>query len=107
MIFGPLSDVVIGGLCVWRVTHLLHAEDGPFNAALSLRQRVGDGFVGQAMGCFYCLSLWLALPVTLLIAAGFVQFLLLWPTLSGAACLLEQATTRDLPPALIYEEPKE
>jgi hypothetical protein len=107
MIFGRLDDVAIGALCIWRVTHLLHAEDGPFNAVASLRQRAGDGFWGQMMACFHCLSLWIALPVALLINAGLVQFLLLWPALSGAACLLEQATTRKNLPALFYEEAKE
>jgi hypothetical protein len=107
MIFGQIEDVAIGALCVWRLTHLLHAEDGPFNAAASLRRRAGDGFWGKAMACFYCLSLWIALPVTLLLNVGLARFLLLWPTLSGAACLLEQATTRETLPALIYEETKE
>jgi hypothetical protein len=107
VIFGRLEDVAIGALCVWRVTHLLHAEDGPFNAAAALRRYAGDSFWGQALACFYCLSLWIALPVALLINAGFVQFLLLWPAVSGAACLLEQATTRKDLPALIYEETKD
>jgi hypothetical protein len=107
MIVGHLEDVAIGALCVWRVTHLLHAEDGPFNAVASLRRRAGNGFWGQAMACFYCLSLWIAVPVTLWIDAGYAQFLLLWPTLSGAACLLEQATARENSPAFIYEETKE
>jgi Protein of unknown function (DUF1360) len=107
MIVSRLEDVAIGALCVWRLTHLLHAEDGPFNAAASLRRRAGNSFLGQAMSCFYCLSLWIALPVTLLMNAGVAQFLLLWPTVSGAACLLEQATTRENSPALIYEETKE
>lgn len=107
MIFGRLDDVVIGALCVWRVTHLLHAEDGPFNVTATLRRRAGAGFWGQVLDCFYCLSLWIALPVTLLINVGFAQFLVLWPALSGAACLLEQATKRENFPGLIYEQPKE
>jgi hypothetical protein len=89
------------------VTHLLHAEDGPFNAAASLRRLAGNSFLGHAMACFCCLSLWISLPVALLMNAGVAQFLLLWPTVSGAACLLEQATSRENSPALIYEETKQ
>jgi len=104
MTFGPLEDIVIGALCVWRLTHLLYAEEGPFHAFASLRRRAGDGFWGQAMACFYCLSLWIAMPVALLIDFRFPRVLVIWLTLSGAACLLEQATTRNNFPGLIYEE---
>jgi hypothetical protein len=102
-----LEAFVVGAFCVWRVAHLLHAEDGPFDLAANLRQRAGEGFLGKSMGCFYCLSLWIALPVSLLISAGFVQFVLLWPALSGAACLAEQATRRDNLADFIREETKE
>lgn len=107
MTFGRFEDVAIGALCVWRLTHLLHAEDGPFNAFASLRQRAGNGFWGQVMSCFYCLSLWLAMPVALLIDVAFPRCFVIWLTLSGAACLLEQATGHNNMPALIYEETKE
>jgi hypothetical protein len=104
---GRFEDFLIGALCVWRVTHLLHAEDGPFNLAARLRVLAGSGFWGQAMDCFYCLSLWVALPVSLLVSTGVLKFILLWPALSGAACLLEQATRRENLADFIHEETKE
>ncbi len=97
------TGLVICALCVWRVTHLLHAEAGPFDLAAKLRARAGAGFWGQALACFYCCSLWVAIPVTLILS-GLHLFLLIWPALSGAACLLEQATTRENFPGYIHED---
>ena len=36
--------LALGILAVWRVTHLLHAEDGPWDVLYRLRRRLGDGF---------------------------------------------------------------
>ena len=57
-----------------------------------LRAQVGAGFVGQAIGCFYCLSLWVAGPVALWIADPWRERALAWLALSAAAILLERAT---------------
>ncbi len=88
--------LVLGVLAVWRVTHLLHAEDGPANLVVRLRERAGQGAIGAAMDCFYCLSLWVAFPVALAIGAGWGERVLLWPALSAGAIVLERAG-RDLP----------
>jgi hypothetical protein len=86
--------LVLGILCVWRVTHLLNAEDGPWDLLVRLRRSVGNGFGGGLLDCFYCLSLWVSVPVTLLVGQVWKERLLLWPALSGAACLLERVTAR-------------
>jgi hypothetical protein len=100
------EDFLVAALGLWRVTHLLAVEEGPFRLVVRLRARAGDSFVGELFDCFYCLSVWLAIPLALLIAEGWTQRLLLWLALSGAACLLEQGTKRiDLPG--VFEEPKE
>ena len=57
-------------LALWRVTHLLNAEDGPWGAVAWLRGRAGDRFWGQLLDCFYCLSLWLAVPFAFLVGEG-------------------------------------
>jgi hypothetical protein len=95
---------VLGVLTVWRVTHLLHAEDGPWDIVVRLRRVVGNGVVGQAMDCFYCLSLWISLPVALLIGFAWFERTLLWFGLSGAAILLERVTNRQPINALMYRE---
>lgn len=84
--------LMLGILAVWRVTHLLQAEDGPCDSVTRLRRRLADGFWGRAMDCFYCLSLWIALPPAMLIGEGWLERILLWPALSGGAVLLQRLT---------------
>jgi hypothetical protein len=84
--------LVLGILCVWRVTHLLNAEDGPWRLVVRLRLRVGNGFWGELLDCFYCLSLWVAAPLAIVLGSGVKERLLLWPALSAAAILLERLT---------------
>jgi hypothetical protein len=95
---------LLGALCVWRLTHLLVAEDGPWRAAASLRQSAAGGFFGDLLGCFYCLSLWVAVPFALLIGDTHLERVLLWPALSGAAILLERATAETAAPAAYVED---
>jgi hypothetical protein len=79
-------------LAVWRLTHLLQAEDGPWNLIVRLRKFAGNGFWGQLLDCFYCLSLWIAAPFAWFLGQGVLERLLLWLALSGAAILLERIT---------------
>ena len=88
-----LDWVVLGVLAVWRVTHLLQAEDGPWDLSLRLRRAAGTGFWGRLLDCFYCLSLWVALPVALFVGTGWGERALLWLGLSGGAIVLDRATT--------------
>ena len=83
---------VLAVLAVWRVTHLFHAEDGPFNLLARFRQRVGKNMLGDLLDCFYCLSLWMAAPFAYYLGTKPSEQLLLWLALSGGASLLERAT---------------
>lgn len=103
----PPYGLLIGALCVWRVTHLLQAEDGPFDAVVRLRRLAGPGFWGALMDCFACLSVWIAAPFAVLLAEPWRERLLLWPALSAAAILIERVTSAKPPPALYVEEPPE
>jgi hypothetical protein len=84
--------LLLGALGVWRITHLLQAEDGPWGIVVRLRRVAGDTFWGELLDCFYCLSLWIAAPFAVYLATGWKERLLLWPALSGAAILLERVT---------------
>ena len=84
--------LLLGLLTVWRVTHLLNAEDGPWDLVVRLRRAAGTGFFASLLDCFYCLSVWIAAPIALLIGDGWKERLLLWPALSAGAILLERAT---------------
>lgn len=76
-------------LAAWRVTHLLATEDGPFGLVLKLRQRLGNGAWGQLMDCPYCVSLWVAAPLALLLARDLGGWSLSVLALSGAVCIIE------------------
>jgi hypothetical protein len=94
-------------LAVWRVTHLLAAEDGPGAVIARWRAAAGNGFWGALLDCFYCLSLWVALPFAWALGTGWGERAVLWLALSGAACLAERAGTRAEPPALYFEGEEE
>ena len=94
---------ILGVLAVWRLTHLLNAEDGPLKIFARLREMVGASFVGELLDCFYCLSLWVAAPFAFLVANHWQEGLLLWPALSGAAILLERMNGARAPH--YFEEP--
>jgi hypothetical protein len=96
----------LGALSVWRVTHLLHAEDGPGDILLRLRRRVHENVVGKALECFYCLSLWVAAPAALLLSPSWEERAWLWPALSGAAILLERATAERTAVPTYWEDPE-
>ena len=96
--------LALGILAVWRITHLLNGEDGPGELLARLRRLAGSGFWGELLDCFYCLSLWVAVPFAIYLGGGWSERLLLWPALSGAAILLERATGPA--PAMYYEDPE-
>ena len=83
----------LGVLGVWRVTHLLNAEDGPANLLVRFRSWVGAGFGGKLLDCFYCLSVWIAVPFVFAIGEGWKERILVWPALSAGAILLERLFT--------------
>lgn len=81
--------LTLGVLAVWRLTHLLHAEDGPWDAVFRLRRWAGEGMWGRALDCFNCLSVWIALPFAVGVGETWKERLMLWPALSGGAILLQ------------------
>lgn len=76
--------LILACAATWRVTYLLYWEVGPFKVVMHLRALTGvkhrddvpiaypDGNVFE---CFWCLSIWMALPVTLLMLSPW------WPVL--------------------------
>jgi hypothetical protein len=91
-----VTALAIGVLGVWRITHLLHAENGPWNVMLRFRELISASFWSNLLGCFYCLSLWVAVPFAGLLAGDTMQRLLLWPALSAGAILIERLTSSEI-----------
>jgi len=90
-----VSWFVPGVLAVWRVTYLLYAEDGPWDLVIRLRRLAGTGFWATLLDCFYCLSVWMAVPFAWLLGSGWPERVLLWPALSAGAIMLERLTSRE------------
>jgi hypothetical protein len=80
-----------GILATWRVTHLIVAEDGPWDIVVRLRRLAGAGMLGRLMDCFYCASLWVAIPIAIWIGENWPARVVIWLALSGGASLLERA----------------
>jgi hypothetical protein len=77
------------------VTHLVTREDGPGGAVAWLRARAGSGALGELMDCFYCSSMWAALPFGVAVARRPADVPVTSLALSGAACLLERLVPDD------------
>ena len=91
--FGFWTRFVLCAFACWRVTHLLSSEDGPGDVVLRVRKYLGDSAFGRAMDCFYCLSLWVAVPLALILAQDPLGWVIAWLALSGAACVVERMST--------------
>lgn len=100
-----LLRISIAALAVWRVTHLLQTEDGPLEVLARVRRGLRKASLAGLADCFYCLSLWLAAPISLYLGSSWMDRLVLWPALSGAAIFLNRfAESMPVVPSY-YEEP--
>ncbi|HUA85271.1 MAG TPA: DUF1360 domain-containing protein [Bryobacteraceae bacterium] len=104
-----LYRLLLGVLCAWRITHLIQAEDGPWDVVARMRRAAGDGWLGRLLDCFYCLSLWVAAPLGWVIGRTAIERVLLWLAFSGGAILAERSTSRSIaePPPTTPAEYKE
>ena len=94
--------LTLGILGVWRITHLLQAEDGPWDLVIRLRHALGSRFWGHLLDCFYCLSLWIAAPFAWLLGPDLRHCFLLWLALSGGAILLARPKQPTSPSSAPY-----
>lgn len=100
--------LLIAALAVYRLTYMLNAEAGPGDIFGRLRARVGvkydqysnpqgTNWISEGILCFYCLSVWIAFAVTVLVAIGIILNrldLALWVlfpfAISGGAVFLKK-----------------
>ena len=83
----------VAALATWRVTHLLANEDGPADAIVRIREKLGDSQLGALMDCFKCTSMWVAIPFAFLVAKKPADRVAAWLALSGAACVIQEITS--------------
>jgi hypothetical protein len=85
--------LIIGILAVWRLTHLLALEDGPWDIIVRLRRKVGTSIWGNLLDCFYCLSLWISIPFAYVIGSTWLEIIILWPAVSAGSIIIEMVTS--------------
>lgn len=97
--------IIVAILAVWRLTHLLYAEDGPLRMFARCRNWLRRMSLSGATDCFYCLSLWIAAPFAMMLETRWEERLTLWLALSGGAILADRLTDDEPQAAWFYEEP--
>ena len=80
---------VFGVLAVWRMTHLLHLEHGPWGVVARARAAAGRLGLGDVFECFYCLSLWVAIPAAGWLGRTWPECIIAWLAISAGAILVE------------------
>jgi Protein of unknown function (DUF1360) len=81
----------VAALATWRLTHLLVREDGPADAIARTRESLGESQLGALMDCFYCTSMWVAIPFAFYAAKKPAGRVAAWLALSGVACLIDES----------------
>lgn len=98
-----LIDFCLCVLAVYRLAYLIAYEDGPFDLASSLRERVGQtSWIGRGFNCALCISFWLSAIAALYLAGSVahdvhsigVQFFWDWFAVAGAALLFHKVIKR-------------
>lgn len=89
---------VLAVLAVYRVAHLLVAEDGPLDIFVHLRTLIYKSkidWLQRGFSCVLCVSFWLALFAPLAVGTDTIQsFLLWWWGVAGAVLVLHKRVTR-------------
>lgn len=103
-----LEVVIVAALCVWRLTHLVVAEDGPWDVIARLRRTAARVLPAGLFACFYCATLWTAVGLAVILADGWRARLLLALAASAGAIVLERVSTgpRASEVAVSYFEPE-
>jgi hypothetical protein len=77
---------ILISLAVWRITSLLVIEEGPWNIFLKLRRSI-DSY-NSPLNCFWCMSVWVALPF------AFYYGIIPWLAISALAILFDEVINR-------------
>jgi hypothetical protein len=90
-----IEKYVLFVIIVWRLTHLICAEDGPFDLIIKLRKFLGNSFLGKLMDCFHCLSIWIGLACACYEGNSLKEIIILTLFYSGSTILLEKLTNKN------------
>ena len=96
--------LILGTLAVWRISYLLSSENGPWNFLAWSRRQFGKTFRTDLASCLYCLSVWIAAPFACFIGGSWKERIVLWPTLSAGAIIVERLVHPEIPTPLYRED---
>jgi hypothetical protein len=82
----------LSALAVYRLAIVVAREDGPWDVFRRVRASVRDSAAGRLVTCFNCLSVWMAVPFALFVGTSWVERVVAWWAISGAAVLADRAT---------------
>jgi hypothetical protein len=101
--------LIIGILAVWRLSHLLVSEAGPWDVLMWMRRHFAGKFFAGLQNCFYCLSVWVSIPFAFFLNSAWKGRLLLWPALSAGAIIIERTLHPEIfaPMPNYYEDQEE
>jgi len=86
----------LAAFAVYRISRMVAEEDGPAFVFKRLRDRFTNdkSSIDLGLRCFYCISVWAALPITVLLVIAGDWDIWLWPIwwlgLSGAAAKIHE-----------------
>tara|TARA_B100001250_G_scaffold402800_1_gene416400 strand:+ start:319 stop:609 length:291 start_codon:yes stop_codon:yes gene_type:complete len=86
---------LLASVAVWRITRMLWTERGPLDIFTKVRAKLAQrqkrmGGMFDLVSCFYCLSIWVAVPLALLLSDSIATFVISVFALSGIASLLHE-----------------
>jgi hypothetical protein len=98
--------IILAAAAVWRVTHLLQVEDGPYAILERTRVRLRRASFAGAVDCFYCLSLWVAAPFAFAFTRSLWEWMLTTLALSAFAILIDSLVAHSEGKAIYFEQPE-
>ena len=99
-----ITRLIIACLAVFRLAELIAIDDGPGDALLWIRAKLGaydlgeDGrpetSIGRAVICPWCLGIWLALIAAFVVAPWGYSVFLWWFAIAGGQAFLQSVGGR-------------
>ncbi len=85
-------NMIVDVLIVWRLTHLINIEDGPYKVFFNFKvwlKKKRHNFLFEMFQCFLCLSVWVGWAIAMLEFRSHSNPFAYGIALSGAAILLQ------------------
>ena len=93
-----MSDFVVyfalSVLAVYRVSHMIANEDGPFDVFVFIREKAGQrNWIGRGLNCVLCISVWLSIIPAIAMTRS-AEFVLYWFAIAGGVLVIHKYFNR-------------